>query len=172
MKVIRYIVALATMVFFSLGEFVGGISLHARPLLRDLDIRVVLTTQGDAHITETRRMEIDSEGTECYIVLGNLNGSTVGDLLDFAGIELKEGDTVVRGGPLRGESLDRYDRSITKGSVGLFIVEQGTIAPMEGHSPCIECGSCSAICPARLRPARRPFPAFLSSHWTTLPNSG
>ncbi len=80
------------------------------------------------------------------------DGSTVGDLLDFAGIELKEGDTVVRGGPLRGESLDRYDRSITKGTVGLFIVEQGTITPMEGHSPCIECGSCSAICPARLRP--------------------
>ena len=80
MKAIRLLVALATLLLLSLGEFVGGISLHARPLLRDLDIRVVLTPQGDAHITETRRMEIDSEGTECYIVLGNLNGSTVGDL--------------------------------------------------------------------------------------------
>ena len=108
------------------------------------------------HVLQTRLPLVDT-----VITIGTLknngnfivrDGSTVGDLLDFAGIELKEGDTVVRGGPLRGESLDRYDRSITKGSVGLFIVEQGTIAPMEGHSPCIECGSCSAICPARLRP--------------------
>ena len=51
-----------------------------RPQLRDLDIRVVLTPQGDARITETRRMDIDAEGTECYIVLGNLNGCTLGDL--------------------------------------------------------------------------------------------
>ncbi|MBQ4125129.1 MAG: electron transporter RnfC, partial [Desulfovibrio sp.] len=66
--------------------------------------------------------------------------------------ELQPGDTVVRGGPLRGESLDKLDRSITKGASGLFIVESGTIPPMEGHSPCVACGSCSAICPARLRP--------------------
>jgi hypothetical protein len=52
----------------------------ARPVLHDLDIRVVLGKNGDASITETRRMSIDSEGTECYIVIGNLNGSTVCDL--------------------------------------------------------------------------------------------
>lgn len=46
-----------------------------RPKLHDLDIRVLLSPNGDAQITETRRMSIDSEGTECYIVVGNLNGS-------------------------------------------------------------------------------------------------
>ena len=55
-------------------------SLSARPQLLDLDIRVVLGQNGDARITETRRMYVDSEGTECYIVLGNLNGSSVHDL--------------------------------------------------------------------------------------------
>lgn len=34
-------------------------------------------------------------------------GSTIGELLEFANIELKNGDTLVRGGPLRGESLDK-----------------------------------------------------------------
>ena len=43
------------------------------------------------------------------------DGSTIGELLQFANIRLKDGDTVVRGGPLRGESLDRLDRSVTKG---------------------------------------------------------
>ena len=108
------------------------------------------------HVARTKRPLIDT-----VITIGTLknnhnfivrDGSTVEDLMDFAGIVLKDGDTIVRGGPLRGESLDRYDRSITKGAVGLFIVEKGTIPPMEGHGPCIECGSCSAICPARLRP--------------------
>ncbi len=54
--------------------------LTARPLLKDLNIQVVLSRNGDARITETRQMTIDSEGTECYIVIGNLNGSEVSDL--------------------------------------------------------------------------------------------
>ena len=55
-------------------------SLSARPFLHSLDIRVVLSRNGDAHITETRVMDIDSEGTECYIGLGNMGGSEVRDL--------------------------------------------------------------------------------------------
>ena len=52
----------------------------ARPQLHDLNIRVVLSPNGDARITETRQMSIDSEGTECYIGLGNMGGSEVRDL--------------------------------------------------------------------------------------------
>ena len=54
---------------------------EARPQLHNLDIHVVLSKNGDARITETRQMSIDSEGTECYIVIGNLNGSEVSDLI-------------------------------------------------------------------------------------------
>ena len=54
--------------------------LFARPLLKDLNIQVVLSRNGDARITETRQMTIDSAGTECYIVIGNLNGSDISDL--------------------------------------------------------------------------------------------
>lgn len=80
-------------------------------------------------------------------------GSTVGELLEFAAIPLKMGDTVVRGGPLRGESMDRFDRSVTKGTYGIFVVEGGTIPPMEGHSPCVNCGACVLACPSRLSPS-------------------
>ena len=52
----------------------------ARPQLHDLNILVVLSKNGDARITETRQMSIDSEGTECYIPIGNLNGSDIRDL--------------------------------------------------------------------------------------------
>ena len=54
--------------------------LYGRPQLHDLDIRVVLSKNGDARITETRQMTIDSEGTECYIGLANLGASEVKDL--------------------------------------------------------------------------------------------
>ena len=60
---------------------VSATSLFARPQLHNLDIRVVLSKNGDARITETRVMSIDSEGTECYIPIGNLNGSEVQDLV-------------------------------------------------------------------------------------------
>lgn len=98
---------------------------------------------------------------ESVITIGSLNvssnyivrdGSTLGELLEHAEIRLNSGDTLVRGGPLRGESIDKLDRSVTKGSTGVFLVEKGTIPPMQGHSPCVSCGSCVAICPARLRP--------------------
>ena len=59
---------------------VSATSLFARPQLRDLNIQVLLMRNGDARITETRQMTIDSEGTECYIVIGNLNGSEISDL--------------------------------------------------------------------------------------------
>ncbi len=48
--------------------------------LNDLNIRVVLSSNGDARITETRQMHITSEGTECYIVIQNLNGQTISHL--------------------------------------------------------------------------------------------
>lgn len=80
-------------------------------------------------------------------------GTTVGELLEFANIRLADGDTLVRGGPLRGESLEKFDRSLTKGSTGVFVVESGTVPPMQGHSPCIDCGACVIVCPARLNPA-------------------
>ena len=55
-------------------------SLFARPQLQKLDIRVVLSHNGDARITETRQMSIDSEGTECYIGKGLPDGCEVRDL--------------------------------------------------------------------------------------------
>ena len=80
------------------------------------------------------------------------NGSIVGELLEFAEISLKSGDTILRGGPLRGESLDRLDRSITKGAYGFFVVNAGEVPPIEGDSPCINCGACIQICPTRIDP--------------------
>jgi len=60
--------------------FTFHFSLFSSPLLHRLDIRVVLSKSGDASITETRQMDIDSEGTECYIGIGTPEGSEIRDL--------------------------------------------------------------------------------------------
>ena len=54
-------------------------ALTAKPVSHNLDIHVTLCDNGDAEITEVRQMSIDNEGTECYIVIGNLNGSDISD---------------------------------------------------------------------------------------------
>ena len=75
--------------FLLLMLLASATCVFARPQLRDLNIQVVVEKNGDARITETRTMDIDSEGTECYIVIGNLNGS---ELRDF-GVSDETGQT-------------------------------------------------------------------------------
>ena len=69
----------------------AAIKVFGYPQLHDLDIRVVLSRNGDARITETRQMTIDSEGTECYIGLANLGPSVVKDLevSDESGVQFE-----------------------------------------------------------------------------------
>ena len=52
-------------VFLLLALLSSATTLLGRPQLKNLDIQVVLAHNGDARITETRTMDIDSEGTEC-----------------------------------------------------------------------------------------------------------
>ncbi len=92
----------------------------------------------------------------CYENWKNIiakDGSTVGELLAGSQVEVKDGDTVLRGGPLRGESLDTLERSVTKGTHGVFVVDESKVPPMQGHSPCVNCGACVLVCPARIAPS-------------------
>ena len=59
---------------------ISATTAFANQRLHDLDIRVVLSKDGDARITEIRRMTVDSEGTECYIPIGDTGRSMVTDL--------------------------------------------------------------------------------------------
>ena len=52
----------------------------AQSSLHNLDIRVVLSKNGDARITETRQMTVGSKGTECYIVIEDIGACDIKDL--------------------------------------------------------------------------------------------
>ena len=64
----------------AIGCWLLAVGTTARPYLTDLNIHVVLSHNGDALITETRLMDVDDEGTECYIGLANTGESTVSNL--------------------------------------------------------------------------------------------
>ena len=64
----------------AIGCWLLAVGTTARPYLTDLNIHVVLSHNGDALITETRLMDVDDEGTECYIGLANTGESTVRNL--------------------------------------------------------------------------------------------
>ena len=51
-----------------------------QPRLKSLDVDVTLKGNGDARVTETRKMIITSQGTECYIPLYNLKGIHIKDI--------------------------------------------------------------------------------------------
>lgn len=48
-----------------------------RGRLKSLNIQVVIADNGDAHFTEVRNMSIDSEGTECYFPLKDIEGMEI-----------------------------------------------------------------------------------------------
>ena len=64
-------------------------SAAGQPYLKDLELVVNVRDNGDALVTETRRMTITSKGSECYIAMDGLRGITLSDfkVTDETGLE-------------------------------------------------------------------------------------
>ncbi len=93
---------------------------------------------------------LNSKGhTGNYIIK---DGTRVRDLLEHANVKVHPGDTVVVGGPLQGASISQLERGLAKHIIGVFVVEAGTIPPLDGETACVNCGACILACPARLSP--------------------
>jgi len=100
-------------------------------------------------LTETVVTLSSGNHTGNYIIR---DGTRVCDLLELANVSVNEGDTVIVGGPLRGQSISLLTRGLDKHSTGVFVVEDGSIPPLDGESQCSNCGACVLVCPARLDP--------------------
>jgi electron transport complex protein RnfC len=79
-------------------------------------------------------------------------GLPAGELLARAGLALAPGDTLVFGGPLRGEARAGAQAGVNAHTYGLGIVRREDVPPPEGDAACVSCGDCVRICPARLEP--------------------
>ncbi|SIN90282.1 4Fe-4S dicluster domain-containing protein [Halodesulfovibrio marinisediminis] len=78
-------------------------------------------------------------------------GTPVGALLKDASIEVTDSDTVIMGGPMRGEATGDLNKGISKDTNALFVMPAGSTAPISDHA-CFSCGACIQHCPSRIQP--------------------
>ncbi|EGB13391.1 electron transport complex protein RnfC, putative [Pseudodesulfovibrio mercurii] len=78
-------------------------------------------------------------------------GTPVRHILTVLGLETHPGDSIVLGGPFRGEAIYSLDEGVKKTDYGLFITSSDAI-PAVQDAACINCGECVLQCPARVQP--------------------
>jgi len=79
-------------------------------------------------------------------------GTPADTVLSEAGLSVRDGDTLVLGGHMRGEAAHSPQQGVDKNTYGLFVIRKGEY-PAVTDAPCIGCGECIQVCPARIDPS-------------------
>ena len=61
-------------------------------------------------------------------------------------------DHLIMGGPMMGIALTDATLPVTKATNCLIVMQTGDVSPTHFEMPCIRCGECLQVCPARLQP--------------------
>lgn len=78
-------------------------------------------------------------------------GTPVGDVLDAAGISSGPGWKIILGGPMRGEGIFDLSGGVPGNCTAITVVREGEF-PEVAPNPCVHCGECVLVCPARIHP--------------------
>ncbi len=78
-------------------------------------------------------------------------GTSVKDVLEFAGGAAEDASEIIFGGPMMGVDAVNGDAVVEKRTNALTVM-RGEVKPPQ-TTPCIRCGRCAAGCPMRLYPA-------------------
>jgi electron transport complex protein RnfC len=78
-------------------------------------------------------------------------GMRVQDVLDGAGVPYGTDWKIVLGGPMRGTAIADLSVGIPEECTAVTLVQEG-VFPEVQPNPCINCGECVLVCPARIQP--------------------
>jgi electron transport complex protein RnfC len=78
-------------------------------------------------------------------------GTPLSHLVAFCGGLKGEPAKIIMGGPMMGAAQLSLEVPATRGTSGLLLFRQGDI-PLIPEGPCIRCGRCVGVCPARILP--------------------
>ena len=76
-------------------------------------------------------------------------GTPVSDILSALNIDVSEGDRLVFGGPMSGRGIYSEDMPILHDTDAIMVQDKDQTIPA-GNDPCINCGECIRVCPAKL----------------------
>ena len=79
------------------------------------------------------------------------NGTSLDDIIKFAGGLPEDTGKIIAGGPMMGRAISSLEASATKGLSGLVILSESE-SLRKPTQPCIRCARCVSVCPMGLEP--------------------
>jgi len=76
-------------------------------------------------------------------------GTPVSDILNALNIDVSDGDRLVFGGPMSGRGIYSEDMPILHDTDAIMVQDKDQVMPAS-NDPCINCGECVRVCPAKL----------------------
>ncbi|MBN1848647.1 MAG: 4Fe-4S dicluster domain-containing protein [Deltaproteobacteria bacterium] len=76
-------------------------------------------------------------------------GTPIKHVLAAFNIEVRHGDQIILGGPMRGTFAYSEDMPVQWNTDAVMVQDGGQITPCE-DTPCINCGECVRVCPAKI----------------------
>ncbi|MDN3649282.1 electron transport complex subunit RsxC [Reinekea marina] len=81
-----------------------------------------------------------------------LIGTSIDDVLSYAGVNLKQADRIIMGGPMMGFAVPSTKAPVIKTTNCLLAPTAKELPAPMPDNPCIRCGMCEQACPAGLLP--------------------